>query len=47
MAKGMMRPGREKRKPKADKNKKQKGAPPVSPFAKAPMPPSSAPPKKI
>jgi hypothetical protein len=47
MAKGQMRPNKEKRKPKADKNKKQKSAPPTSPFAKAPMPPSSAPPKKM
>jgi hypothetical protein len=47
MAKGQMRPNKEKRKPKADKNKQQKGAPPASPFAKAPMPPGSAPPKKI
>jgi hypothetical protein len=47
MAKGQMRPNKEKRKPKADKNKKDKGAPPTSPFAKAPMPPSSAPPKKM
>jgi hypothetical protein len=47
MAKGQMRPNKEKRKPKADKNKKQKGAQPTSPFAKAPMPPSSAAPKKM
>ena len=47
MAKGMNRPGREKRKPKADKNKKQKGPPPTSPFAKPPMPPSAAAPKKM
>jgi hypothetical protein len=32
MAKGQMRSNREKKKPKADKNK-QKNAPPVSPFA--------------
>jgi len=32
MAKGQQRSNREKKKPKADKNKK-KGNPPVSPFA--------------
>jgi hypothetical protein len=32
MAKGQMRSNREKKKPKADKNKK-KGAPAVSPFS--------------
>ena len=32
MAKGQMRPAKEKKKPKQDKNK-QKGAPPPSPFA--------------
>lgn len=37
MAKGQLRSNREKKKPKADKNKKKKGAPPVSPFATAPM----------
>jgi len=30
MAKGRDRPGKEKRKPKADKNKKPKGAPAVT-----------------
>jgi hypothetical protein len=35
MAKGQMRSNREKKKPKADKNKK-KGAPAASPFASAP-----------
>jgi hypothetical protein len=34
MAKGQMRSNREKKKPKADKNKK-KGAPPPSPFTPA------------
>jgi hypothetical protein len=33
MAKGQMRSNKEKKKPKQDKNKKQKGAPAVSPFA--------------
>jgi hypothetical protein len=33
MAKGQMRPAREKKKPKQDKNKKQKGGPALSPFA--------------
>ena len=33
MAKGQMRSNREKKKPKADKNKKKKGAPVVSPFS--------------
>ena len=34
MAKGQMRSNKEKKKPKADKNKKQKGnPPPASPFA--------------
>jgi hypothetical protein len=47
MAKGHMRPGKEKWKPKADKNKKQKGAPPASPFAKEPMRPVNPAPKKI
>jgi hypothetical protein len=37
MAKGQMRSTREKKKPKADKNKK-KGAAPVSPFASAAPP---------
>jgi hypothetical protein len=35
MAKGQMRSNREKKKPKADKNKK-KNAPAVSPFTPAP-----------
>jgi hypothetical protein len=37
MAKGQMRPNKEKRKPKADKNKKQKGAaaPPAGTMAGA------------
>ncbi len=34
MAKGQMRSNREKKKPKADKNK-QKQTPPISPFASA------------
>jgi len=46
MAKGQMRPNKEKRKPKADKSKKQKGAPPASPFAKEPMRPVNPAPKK-
>lgn len=33
MAKGQMRPSKEKKKPKADKNKKKKGSPALSPFA--------------
>jgi hypothetical protein len=33
MAKGQMRSNKEKKKPKADKNKKQKGGPAPSPFA--------------
>jgi hypothetical protein len=34
MAKGQMRPPKEKKKPKADKNKKKGGvAPPTSPFS--------------
>ena len=37
MAKGQLRSNREKKKPKADKNKKKKGGPPVSPFAMASM----------
>jgi hypothetical protein len=37
MAKGQSRSNREKKKPKADKNKKKKGAPPVSSFAPALM----------
>jgi hypothetical protein len=37
MAKGQLRSNREKKKPKAEKNKKKKGGPPVSPFTPAPM----------
>lgn len=37
MAKGQLRSNREKKKPKADKNKKKKGIPPASPFSAAPM----------
>ncbi len=37
MAKGQLRSNREKKKPKADKNKKKKGAPPASPFMPRPM----------
>jgi hypothetical protein len=37
VAKGQMRSNREKKKPKADKNKKKGGAP-VSPFASAQVP---------
>jgi hypothetical protein len=33
MAKGQLRSNREKKKPRAEKNKKKKGAPTVSPFA--------------
>jgi len=33
MAKGQMRSNREKKKPKAEKNKKKKGGPAVSPFS--------------
>ena len=36
MAKGQMRSNKEKKKPKADKNQKKKGAPPPSPFAAQP-----------
>jgi hypothetical protein len=36
MAKGQMRSNREKKKPKADKNKK-KGAPAASPFTPSPL----------
>jgi hypothetical protein len=35
MAKGQMRSNKEKKKPKADWNKKKKGGPAVSPFALA------------
>lgn len=35
MAKGQLRKPKEKKKPKADKNKKKKGAPALSPFATA------------
>jgi len=38
MAKGQMRPPKEKKKPKADKNKKKKGGPVPSPFAQAVAP---------
>jgi hypothetical protein len=38
MAKGQMRPQKEKKKPKQDKNKKKKGGPAVSPFAAQPGP---------
>jgi hypothetical protein len=33
MAKGQMRPQKEKKKPKAEKNKKKKGGPAMSPLA--------------
>ena len=46
MAKGQQRSNREKKKPKADKNKK-KGAPAASPFASAPMAGKSAPGRKF
>jgi hypothetical protein len=36
MAKGQMRSNKEKKKPKAEWNKKKKGGPPPSPFASAP-----------
>src|SRR3972149_152631 len=36
MAKGQMKPMKEKKKPKQDKNKKKKGTQPPSPFAPAP-----------
>jgi hypothetical protein len=35
MAKGQMRPTKEKKKPKAEHNKKKKGGPALSPFAAA------------
>ena len=38
MAKGQMRPPKEKKKPKADKNKKPKGGPAPSPFAQSAAP---------
>ena len=38
MAKGQMRPQKEKKKPKAEKNKKKKGSPALSPFAGAQAP---------
>jgi hypothetical protein len=38
MAKGQMRPPKEKKKPKADKNKKPKGGPAPSPFGQAAAP---------
>jgi hypothetical protein len=46
MAKGQMRSNREKKKPKADKNKK-KDAPAVSPFAATPLTGKGAPGKKF
>ena len=45
MAKGQQRSNREKKKPKADKNKK-KHAPAASPFASAPMTGKGAPGRK-
>jgi hypothetical protein len=39
MAKGQMRSNKEKKKPKADHNKKQKGAAPVGGPAKVPFTP--------
>ena len=36
MAKGQMRSNKEKKKPKADKNKKKKGAPPSPPLGTPP-----------
>ena len=47
MAKGQMRSNKEKRKPKADKNKKDKGTPQPSPFARDQARPGSPPPKKF
>ena len=35
MAKGQLRPMKEKKKPKKDKDKKKKGGPTLSPFAAA------------
>jgi hypothetical protein len=35
MAKGQMRSNKEKKKPKAEWNKKKKGGPPLSPFTQA------------
>jgi hypothetical protein len=44
MAKGQMRKPKEKKKPKADKNKKKKaGGPALSPFATAPGQPGANP----
>ena len=45
MAKGQMRSNKEKKKPKADWNKKKKGAqaPSTSPFAQVQSPPGSNP----
>jgi hypothetical protein len=43
MAKGQMRKPKEKKKPKADKNKKKKGGPTLSPFATAPAQPGANP----
>ena len=39
MAKGQQRSNKEKKKPKAEWNKKKKGAPPQSPFAIGNAPP--------
>ena len=44
MAKGQMRPPKEKKKPKQDKNKKKKGGPAPSPFAAAQSKPFYTPP---
>ena len=43
MAKGQMRKPKEKKKPKADKNKKKKGGPALSPFATTPAQPGANP----
>jgi hypothetical protein len=37
MAKGQLRSGREKKKPKAEKNRKKKSAPAASPFSLVPI----------
>ena len=42
MANREQRKNREKKKPKADKNKKKGAAPPASPFAATRMPPQPA-----
>ena len=47
MAKGQMRSNKEKRKPKADKNKKDKSVQQPSPFARDQARPGNPPPKKF